>query len=441
MSVDWPQMLLLLFGTLTVLLALGVPIFLAFLIVNLAGFMVLMGPEAGPRVLSLSIWDSIAKFTLVPVPLFILMGELMYHSGMAIRAIDALNYWLGRVPGRLSLLAIGSGTLLAALTGSAMGSTAMLGSTLLPEMRKRGYSKAMSLGPILGAGCLAMMIPPSALAVLLGSIGQISIGALLVASIPAGLLIAFLYGTYIVGRAWLQPHLAPVYDQGPVPVGFKVRSLVRDVLPMGLIVFLVSGFIILGIATPTESGALGAAGTALLALAYRSLSWAVVKKALAATTSITVMSLMILVASTGYSQILAFSGATSELVQGALQLDVPPIVLLLLMQLVLILLGLFVDEVSMMLLTLPLFMPIVLALGWDPVWFGVIMLINLETSLMSPPFGLVNFVMKGVAPPDVSMTDIWLAGLPYMLLGLLAMAIVVAYPPLVTTLPSLMAGR
>jgi tripartite ATP-independent transporter DctM subunit len=436
--VDWPQVLLLLFGLLALLLATGIPVFVAFLTINLVGFFVLMGPAATPTVLTLSIYDSLTRFALAPVPLFILMGELMFRTGIAFRTIDAINQWLGKLPGRLSLVAIGAGTLYSSLTGSAMGSTAMLGSALLPEMRRRGYSKEMSIGPIVGGGSLAIMIPPSALAVLLGSIAQIPIGALLIASIPAGLLLAVLFAAYSVGRCWLQPHLAPPYEPDRTPLGMRVATLARDVAPMGFIIFVVIGFIILGIATPTESAALGAAGTAILAVYYRSLSWTALKQALVGTTSITAMSFMILAGSTGYSQILAFSGATAGMVDAALHLDVPPLVLLALMQFGLIVLGLFVDEVSMILLTAPLYMPIVHAMGWDPVWFGIITLINLEIGLTSPPFGLVNFVMKGVAPPDVSMTDIWWAGLPYMLLGLLAMGLIMLFPGLVTWLPALM---
>jgi tripartite ATP-independent transporter DctM subunit len=319
-----------------------------------------------------------------------------------------------------------------------MANTAMLGTLLLPEMRRRGYSKEMSIGPIIGAGGLAMMIPPSALAVLLGSLGHISIGRLLVAIVPAGVLMGALYILYTIGRCWLQPAMAPSYEFQAVALRVKLVTVVRDVLPLGLIIFLVIGLMTLGLATPTESAALGAVGTFGLAMYYRRFSWAVLWTSLKGTLSVTVMTFMILSGSAGYSQLLAFTGVTSGVVGGVMEMALAPIVVLLGMQAVLLVLGMFIDQVSMMLITLPLFMPIVSAIGWDPVWFGVIMLINLEIGLTSPPFGMLNFVMKGVAPPDVTIQDIWKAGFPYIVCDLVAMAVIIAFPAFVLWLPQMM---
>lgn len=435
---EWWSPLVLLVGALLVLLASGMPVAFVFLLINLAGFTYFVDPQAGPNLLALSIYDSLTKFSLIPVPLFILMGEVMFHSGMAVRALDAVGYWLGRVPGRLSVLAGASGVMFAALSGSTMANTAMLGTLLLPEMRRRGYSKEMSIGPIIGAGGLAMMIPPSALAVLLGSLGHISIGRLLVAIVPAGLLMGALYLAYTIGRCWLQPGLAPAYEFESVSLRVKVVALVRDVLPLGVIIFLVIGLMTLGLATPTESAALGAVGTFGLAVYYRRFSWAMLKASLLGTLSVTVMTFMILSGSAGYSQLLAFTGVTSGVVGSVMDMALAPIVVMIGMQVVLLILGMFIDQVSMMLVTLPLYMPIATALGWDPVWFGVIMLINLEVGLTTPPFGMLNFVMKGVAPPDVTIQDIWKAGFPYIVCDLVAMAVVIAVPAFVLWLPAMM---
>lgn len=435
---EWSLALVLLVGALLLMLGSGMPVAFAFLLINLAGFTYFIDAQAGANLLALSIYDSLTKFSLIPVPLFILMGEVMFHSGMAVRALDAVGFWLGRVPGRLSVLAGASGVMFAALSGSTMANTAMLGTLLLPEMRRRGYSKEMSIGPIIGAGGLAMMIPPSALAVLLGSLGHISIGRLLVAIVPAGLLMGALYLLYTIGRCWLQPGLAPAYEFEFAPLRVKVVALVRDVLPLGVIIFLVIGLMTLGLATPTESAALGAVGTFGLAVYYRRFSWAMLWTSLLGTLNVTVMTFMILSGSTGYSQLLAFTGVTSGVVGSVMDMALAPLIVMIGMQGVLLILGMFIDQVSMMLITLPLYMPIAAALGWDPVWFGVIMLINLEVGLTTPPFGMLNFVMKGVAPPDVTIQDIWKAGFPYIVCDLVAMALIIAFPAFVLWLPAMM---
>ena len=208
---DWLQNLLLLLGTLIVLLSVGLPVAFAFLLLNIVGFLVFMGGVKGLPQLVLSLYDSVSGFVFAPVPLFIFMGELMFHSGLARRSMDALEMWIGRLPGRLSVLSVVAGTLFASLTGSGMANTAMLGSTLTPEMQRRGYSKSMSMGPIMGAGALAIMIPPSSIGVLLGSLAGISVAGILIAGILPGLLMATMYFAYVVGACWLKPELAPPY--------------------------------------------------------------------------------------------------------------------------------------------------------------------------------------------------------------------------------------
>ncbi len=208
---EWWLSLLIAFGSLIFLLMIGLPIAFVFMAINILGVYLLWGGTTGLNQLILSIHSSVASFALVPVPMFILMGEVMFHSGVGFQMMDALDKWLGRVPGRLALLAVGGGTLFATLTGTAMGSVAMLGSVLVPEMENRGYKKQMSLGPILGAGGLAIMIPPSALAVILATLGQFSIGRLLIAIIMPGLMLAFFFTAYILIRCRLQPELAPPY--------------------------------------------------------------------------------------------------------------------------------------------------------------------------------------------------------------------------------------
>jgi tripartite ATP-independent transporter DctM subunit len=438
--VEWPAYLAFFFGGLIGLLLIGLPVAFAFMLVNVAGVYLFWGGAIGLHQLILSIDSSVSTFVLVPVPMFILMGEVIFHSGVALKTIAVLDEWLGRIAGRLSLLAIGAGALFATLTGVAMGSVAMLGSTLTPEMERRGYSRAMSLGPILASGSLAIMIPPSALGVILASLGKFSVGKLLVGIIVPGLLLAAVYAAYVIVRCTLQPSLAPAYDVAPTPLGRRLLDTVRYVVPLLSVIVVVIGTVFFGVATPTEAAAVGALLCFLLAMAYGKLTWAVIRKSVAATASITVMVLVILTGSAAFSQILAFTGVTGGLTSLAVGLPVPPIVILVFMQLVLIFMGMFIEQTSILLVTLPIFMPIVTALRWDPIWFGAIMLLNLELATLSPPFGLSLFVMKGIAPPGTTMAEIYRAALPFCYLNLLVMAIMIAFPAVVLWLPGLM-GR
>ena len=435
---EWWSILLIIFSALVILFILGVPVAFAFLFVNVIAVYVFWGGGAGLSQMILSIYESVTIFALLPVPLFVLMGEVMFRSGIAPRMMDVLDKWLGRLPGRLSLLAVGGGTLFAALSGSAMAGAAMLGSVLVPEMEKRGYKKPMSLGPILGSGGLAIMIPPSALGVLLAALGRFSVGRFLIAIIVPGLIMALLYGAYVVGRCWLQPELAPSYAVPPTSLLQKIRATLRYVLPLSSIVFLVVGLIFLGIATPTEAAALGALGCLALALIYRGLNWEILKISITGTLQVTIMMLMILTGSTAFAQILAYTGASQGLVEFALSIPLPPICVLIAMQIVLLIMGTFMEPLTIMMVTLPIFMPIVEKLAFNPLWFGAIMLLNMEMATTSPPFGLVLFVMKGVAPPGTTMGDIYKAGLPFLACDAVAMALMMVFPGLVLWLPGLM---
>ncbi|MFC2013767.1 TRAP transporter large permease subunit [Chloroflexota bacterium] len=435
---EWQLTLLVILGSLLVLMMTGLPIALCFLFVDLIGVFIFFGGTAGLEQLILSLLQSLNRFSLVPLPLFILMGEVMFLSGIAPLMMDAMDGWLGRLPGRLSLEAVAGGTLFATLSGASMASVAMLGSVLVPEMEKRGYKKPMTLGPILGSGGLAIMIPPSALAILLGALGEISIGKLLIAIIIPGLIMATLYAIYIVGRCFLQPHLAPAYVVTHISISEKIVATLKNILPLGLIIFLVLGVIFLGVATPTEAAATGALGTFILAACHRRLNWKTIKDSFMNTIDVTIMMFMIIVGATAYAQILGFTGASRGLVDFVIGLPLVPILVIIAMQVLLLFLGMFISVVAIMMITLPIFLPVVIALGFDPIWFGVIFLLNIEMATTSPPYGLSLFVMKGVVPPDTTMGDIYRAALPFLYCDLVAMVCLIAFPSLVLWLPGLM---
>lgn len=428
---SWYLSLSLILGGVVFVMALGVPVAFAFLIVTTIGVYALQGGGGAFLQLILSIYSSVSSYGLVPIPLFILMGVVLWHSNIGQQAIDAIDKWIGRVPGRLSLLTIASGSVFSALSGSTMANTAMLGSLLMPQMAKRGYSLGMSMGPIMAGGGLAMMIPPSALAVILASIGKISIAKVLIAAIVPGILMAILYTAYILWRAIRRPDEAPKYVMPVSSTGEKLLAVAKYLLPLGLIIFSVSGMIVIGVATPNEAAALGAISSLALAAAYGKLTWVLLKKSLFDSVKITAMTFAIMAAATGFSQILAFSGATRGLLDSVLGLPVSPIVLVIGMNLIVLFLGCFMDQIAIMLITLPIFMPIVNSLGLDPVWFAIIMLVNLETALMTPPFGLLLFIMKGVAPANTTFSQIYGAAMPYVVLNIVAMALLLAFPQLV----------
>jgi tripartite ATP-independent transporter DctM subunit len=435
---EWQLVLLFIFGSLVILMLTGMPVALCFILINMVGMYVFFGGVAGLEQLITSIYSSLNTFILLPVPLFILMGEVMFHSGIAPLLIETLDKWVGRIPGRLSLLAVAVGTLFSALTGTSLASVAMLGSAFVPEMEKQGYKKPMTLGPILGSGGLAMMIPPSALAVLCGAIAEISIGKILMAIILPGLLMAAVYAIYIIMRCFLRPDLAPVYDVPRIPLGEKLTATAKYVLPQGIVVFLVVGVIFMGIATPSEAAATGAFGTFIIALIYMRLTWDVTMKAVKGTLSVTGMLFLIIAGAMAFSQILGFSGASAGLTELATGLALPPIVIIIIMQVIILFLGGFMDVVSIMMIVLPIFVPLVQALDFSPVWFAVLFLLNIEMAGTSPPFGMSLFVMKGVAPKDTKMIDIYTAALPFLGCDLFVMIMLFVFPSLALWLPSMM---
>jgi len=426
-------------GGLIILLLTKFPVAFSFLLMNILGILVFMG-SAGLKNITLGIFSSLTTFTITPVPLFILMGELMYHSHVADTTLDILDRWLGKIPGRLSILASVSGTIFAATSGSTMANTAMLGTVLLPEMRKRGYSVSMSVGPIIGAGGLAMLIPPSALAVVLASIAGISVGGLLMAGVIPGVMLGIFFSIYIVLMAILNPSCAPRYEVPPTPLKEKLFLTVKYLFPIGLIIFAVIGVIVLGLATPTEAAASGTIATFIVTLIYKRFNWEVLKASLKGSIEIWIMVFMIIAGSSTFSSILAYTGASKGLMGLIEGLKVHPILILIGMQLIIAFMGCFMDAISIMMICLPVFMPISNLLGFDPVWFGVLFLINIEMGQLTPPFGMLLFVMKGVAPPDITMQQIIKASIPYMLFDVLIMAIIIIWPPVALWLPSFLKG-
>lgn len=433
---EWWLSLGLMLGSLIVLMFMGLPVAFSFLVVSLAFIVIFMGPQVGPRQLILSIYDSTTKFSLTPIPFFVIMGEILLHSGLGARALNAISKWIGAIPGRLSIITLLSGGLFASLSGSALANTAMLGSLMVPEMRNRGYGKTISAGPVLASGALAMVIPPSALAVLLGSLAEVSIGKLLFAAIVPGFMLLALFLLYTIVVCWMNPSLAPRYEVESVSLGEKIISTIRDLVPMGFVIFLVLGLIFLGVATPTEAAALGSLGSVVLAALYRGLNIDMIKKSITGTLNVTLMILTIIAGSSAFSQILAYSGAGRSFVDMMVGLPLAPIWAIVSMVVIVIIMGCFMDQTSIMMITTPIFMPVVAALAFDPIWFLVLILIALEIGQLTPPVGLGLYVMKSVAPPDFSLGDVFNAATPYVVVELIGLALLIMIPSISLWLPS-----
>ena len=435
---SWDAAAWLMLGGSTLLLFLGLPVAFSFLVINLLGAVLFLGGEAGLVQLARNSVSSVASFSLTPIPLFILMGEVLSHTGLAVKVIEGVERLIRQVPGRLAVVAVVAGTVFSAISGSTIATTAMLGSLMLPVMLSRGYHPTMATGPLMAIGAVDMLIPPSALTVLLGSLSGISISKLLIGGVIPGLLLSLGFVAYIIARVKMNPSLAPTVSFTEHRGWEKLKPFVQYVIPLVSIFVVVVASMSAGWATPTESAAIGAFFTMVLAALYGALSVKNLAAALRGTAAISGMILFIILGATTFSQILSFSGASNGLVELIGRSGLSPMAVIAAMLLLLIFLGLFVEQVSMMLITLPIYMPLVVKYGVDPVWFGVMFLICMQLGLLLPPHGLLLMTMKGVAPPQVRMGHIFQAVLPYIAMSLLLLALVFFVPAVAVWLPKVL---
>lgn len=432
---EWYYVILLFFVLLMIGIFMGLPISFSFFAVNIIVVIIFIGLDSGLKTLINSAFESVSKFSLTPIPLFVLMGEVLFFSGLVNKLLDGISKLVGKMPARLSILSIGTGTILSAMSGSAVADAAMLGSTLAPEMQKRGYHLRMIVGPITAAGILAVIVPPSTLAILLASTARISVGDVLMAGIIPGLLISVALLIYYITLGYLRPNLAPNYEVEKFSAKEKLKSLLTDVIPVASLIFFVLGLILLGVVTPTESAATGALGAILIAMGYRKFNMKMIYNALAGTVKVSGMILLIIAASAGFSQVLSYTGATRQLVSFVISWDVAPMLTILIMLLIILILGMFIEPISIMMITVPLFYPIIDAMQFDPIWFSILMLICLALGNITPPFGLLLFVMKGVLSKDVKIVNIYQSVVAVVILNFVVVALLIIFPDLVTWLP------
>ena len=434
---DWLLVFAVMIGGVVFLILAGMPVALAFISTNLIGAILYFGGEIGIVQMIRNLRPSIANYSMVPIALFVLMGEIMLQTGMAQRAIEAIEKLIARVPGRLSVIAVLGGTGFAALSGSSVANAAVVGRTLMPQMRSLGYSDTMSIGPATVVGGIAVLIPPSALAVILGSLAQISISDLLLAGIIPGIMMMVAFLGYIVIQCSVNPALAPANEAHEIlTLRERLKPFLVNVLPLFSIFIAVVGSILAGVATPTEAAAIGVLASFIAAICYGRLSLSNTIAALTEALKFSAMILFIICASGTFSQILSFTGATQNLTSAVLEgSNLSPFTIVALMLGLLIVLGCFMESASIIMLTVPIFFPILHALDVNVLWFGLMMMVALEIGLCTPPFGILLFVVQGVLGGEVAMSKIYRAVLPFVALQFAVLLIILLFPGLITWLP------
>ena len=433
---EWYTTLILGMAILFVLFLSGAPIFLAFLAAILLGVYFVIGP-AGFPLFANSVLDTATTTSLASIPLFILMGELLFRSGTMDVLFDSIDKLVGKVRGRQYVLVVVLSAVFGALSGVAMAVAAMLGRAIMPGMHDRGYDRSIAAGLIIGGASLAPIIPPSLLAIIVGSLADVSIAKLLIAGVIPGLFIGGIFLVYVFVRIGMNPSLAPgnvAGERAEVTPMEKLTAIVR-IMPFLIVIFSVMGFIMLGIATPSESAATGVVGSLLTAAIYRKLSFRMISDSLMAAITVSAMILAIMAMSKMFTQLLAFTGATGELVNLVANLGYSPIVMLLIMLAVPFILCMFIDTIAVILLTIPIYQPVVTALEFDPVWFWLLFLVNITLGAITPPFGYTLFAFKAVVP-DMSISQVYRATWPFVGLFLLGIALIVAFPAIATWLPN-----
>lgn len=429
--------LILMFGGLTLFMLSGLPI--AFVLGGLSVLVTVLfwNPQA-IIILVLQIFDTMKSEALLAIPLYILMAALLSRSGVIEKLYHAMELWFGRLRGGLAIGTVVICVIMAAMTGVVGAAVTAMGMLALPEMLRRRYSPELATGTICAAGTLGILIPPSVLTIVYAVTAQVSIGKMLIAGIVPGMMLAALYIGYILMVSWLKPDAAPLReDYEPVPLRERLAALRALVLPFLLIVMIL-GSIFFGIATPTEAAAVGVLGACIAAAIERKLTRDALLSAAIDSGKATAMILWITIGAKAYVAIFTGLGGADLLLGLIRSMDVGPYVILAVMLLILVFLGTVLDEIGIILLTVPVFIPVVKFLGFDEIWFGVLYAITIQMGYISPPFGYTLFYMKGVLPKGLHIGTVYRGILPFLVLQGIGILLVIAFPGLMTILPRLM---
>ncbi len=426
---------LLFFGSLLLFLFLGVS--LAFVLggVSVVFLYFTWGADSFYMVAS-QMWGTMESFTLVAIPLYVMMAMLLERTGVAKDLYHMMFLWGGGIRGGLAIGTLGICALFAAMSGISGAAVVAMGTIALPSMLERGYDKKMALGCINTGGSWGVLVPPSVLMILYSLITGVSVGKMFVAGLLPGLLLMVLVTAYVIIRCWLQPELAPAIPKDQRPSWKEKFDALKAVILPIMIVVMVLGSIMLGLATPTEAAAIGVLGALISAAVYRKLSFNLMHEASIRTFKLTGMIAWILFGAHAFSA--AYQGMGAQALIESLMTYIPggPWGIIIFMMLIVFLLGMVLDPVGIMMITLPVFVPIVVSLGFDPIWFGILFVINMEIGYMTPPFGFNLFYLKGVVPPDITMRDIYTSIIPYVIVSLVGLALVMIFPEIATYLPN-----
>ena len=384
--------------------------------------------------LASSLYDSLNSWSLASLPIFILMGELLYNSSISTKLLNGLKPWFNFIPGKLLHINIIGCTLFAAISGSSAATTATVGKITLSELKKRGYSKSLSIGSLAGAGTLGFLIPPSIIMIIYGVLSNVSIGKLFIAGVFPGLLLALLFSSYIVVRALLDKS---VDSQDNETFSFKEKmNSLKELFPIVLLIFVVLGSIYGGFATPTEAASLGVLGAVLLALYFKSLSYENFKISLLNTVKTTTM-ISFIIASAGFlSQVIGFLGIAHALSEFVASLQLSPYALIFFVGLMYVVLGMMLDGISIIVMTLPIILPIVTYAGFDPLWFGIFLVFMVEISQITPPVGFSLFVIQSISKESIGY--IIKSTFPFFLVILVVVVAITVFPEIILYLPNQM---
>ncbi len=432
--VDPTLVSILLFGGMLFFLAVGVPIALALGGLSVALIATLWSPT-GLNMVALRAYSNTANFEYLSIPLFIFMASMLQKSGIADDLYDAMERFFGALRGGLAIGTVIICTLFAAMSGISGAATVAMGMIAVPAMLSRGYGKDMALGTIAAGGSLGILIPPSVTMIIYGLIAGTSIGKLYAGGILPGLVLALMFCLYLLVRGWLQPELAGGEAIRTYTWREKLAGLKSLFLPLALVV-VVLGSMLTGIASVSESASVGAVGAVFASLVLGRLRWKAVREACNETLLLSCMIFWIIIGASALSTFYTAMGAARAIESFVLGLEVNRWVILLGMQCFLLLLGMVLESTGIIMITVPIFVPIIIKLGFDPVWFGVLFIINMEIGFLSPPFGYNLFYLRGVTPASVTMVDIYRSVVPFILLMLLAMGLFMLFPSIITAIPN-----
>ncbi|WP_461210056.1 TRAP transporter large permease [Desulfocurvus sp. DL9XJH121] len=419
-----------------VLVFLGAPIFIGLGLSSVAGMFMIRGLQ-GLYQLPAAILGQLESFLLVALPLYLLMGEALSKSGAGADVYKALEKWLNRFPGGLAIASIYACALFGAMCGVSVAGVAAIGVIAVPEMLKRGYDKSMAAGAVTAAGALAVLIPPSISFIIYGAIAGVSVGKLFIAGIVPGVALASAMALYILVRATMQPHLVSKGKRNSY-TWKELLSPIPKLWPVFLLILAVLGTIYAGVATPTEAGAIGAAGSLVITAFYKQLNWRSLWDILTGTTRVTATIMIIMASAFAFSQFLNLVRIPETLSQWVITLQMPPLMIVLLIMFFFLLLGCFIDGVSLIIVTTPVVLPTILALGFDPLWYGVILVLNLEMAVITPPVGLNLYSMQSIMKDTLTMKEIIKGSFPYLLVEFVILLLFVLVPEIALWLPGKM---